>query len=167
MPLRSYSPLSFAVFVFTACVVFPEFALYQAQLGSAHSQMAEIEANLRQAQADLKRQQEINARKLGTAAQLDAARAAAESLTARLASQRRQIKVSEQSLALAQVSLDDTADTAPELRLAALLAAALDEAGVHKQSVKVYTCGPHGMMAAVAATSPAPCSPASRTWCCG
>ncbi len=36
-------------------------------------------------------------------------------------------------------------------RVTALLAAALDEAGVHKQSVKVYTCGPHGMMAAVAA----------------
>lgn len=36
-------------------------------------------------------------------------------------------------------------------RVTALLAAALDEAGVHKQAIQVYTCGPHGMMAAVAA----------------
>jgi dihydroorotate dehydrogenase electron transfer subunit len=36
-------------------------------------------------------------------------------------------------------------------RVTALLAAALDEPGVRTEPVKVYTCGPHGMMAAVAA----------------
>jgi dihydroorotate dehydrogenase electron transfer subunit len=36
-------------------------------------------------------------------------------------------------------------------RVTALLAAALDELGAQGQAVKVYTCGPHGMMAAVAA----------------
>jgi dihydroorotate dehydrogenase electron transfer subunit len=36
-------------------------------------------------------------------------------------------------------------------RVTALLAAALDELGVHNREAKVYTCGPHGMMAAVAA----------------
>ena len=36
-------------------------------------------------------------------------------------------------------------------RVTALLAEALDGAGVHKGPIKVYTCGPHGMMAAVAA----------------
>jgi dihydroorotate dehydrogenase electron transfer subunit len=36
-------------------------------------------------------------------------------------------------------------------RVTALLSAALDEARVHSWSIKVYTCGPHGMMAAVAA----------------
>lgn len=36
-------------------------------------------------------------------------------------------------------------------RVTALLAEALDEASVHKQAIQVYTCGPHGMMAAVAA----------------
>lgn len=36
-------------------------------------------------------------------------------------------------------------------RVTALLAATLGEAGVHKGPIKVYTCGPHGMMAAVAA----------------
>ncbi|MCB1601799.1 MAG: efflux RND transporter periplasmic adaptor subunit [Lysobacterales bacterium] len=90
-----------------------QLALSQAQLASARSQLTEIEANLRQAQADYQRQQEIYARKLGTAAQLDAARAAAESLSARLASQRRQIKVAEESLALSQVSMDDTVVRAP------------------------------------------------------
>lgn len=35
-------------------------------------------------------------------------------------------------------------------RVTALLAAALDELGVHNDRAKVYTCGPHGMMAAVA-----------------
>ncbi len=90
-----------------------QLALSQAQLASARSQLAEIEANLRQARADLTRQQEIFDRKLGTAAQLDAARAAAESLSARLASQRRQITVSEEALALAQVSVDDTVIRAP------------------------------------------------------
>jgi RND family efflux transporter MFP subunit len=90
-----------------------QLALSQAQLASARSQLAEIEANLRQAQADYQRQQEIYARKLGTAAQLDAARAAAETLSARLSSQRRQIEVSKESLALSQVSMDDTVVRAP------------------------------------------------------
>ncbi|HWS26255.1 MAG TPA: efflux RND transporter periplasmic adaptor subunit [Xanthomonadales bacterium] len=90
-----------------------QLAMSQAQLDSARSQLTEIEANLRQAQADLKRQQEIFDRKLGTAAQLDAARAAAESLSARLASQRRQIKVAEEGLAMSQVSVNDTVIRAP------------------------------------------------------
>ncbi len=90
-----------------------QLALSQAQLAGARSQLAEIEASLRQAQADYQRQQEIYARKLGTAAQLDAARAAAETLSARLASQRRQIKVAEEALALSQVSMDDTVVRAP------------------------------------------------------
>ena len=90
-----------------------QLSMSQAQLDSARSQLLEIEANLRQAQADLKRQQEIFDRKLGTAAQLDAARAAAESLSARLASQRRQIKVAEEGVAMSQVSVDDTVIRAP------------------------------------------------------
>ncbi|MEZ4310227.1 MAG: hypothetical protein R3F14_19470 [Polyangiaceae bacterium] len=36
-------------------------------------------------------------------------------------------------------------------RVTELLKGALDELGVHMQEGKVYTCGPHGMMAAVAA----------------
>lgn len=90
-----------------------QLALTRAQLASSRSQLVEIEANLRQAQADYERQKEINKRQLGTAAQLDAARANAEAFAARLASQRRQVKVAEESVALSQVSMDDTVVRAP------------------------------------------------------
>ena len=90
-----------------------QLALSKAQLASARSQLAEIEAGLRQAKADYTRQQEIFQRKLGTAAQLDAARASAESLAARLASQREQVKVAAESVALSQVAVDDTIVRAP------------------------------------------------------
>ncbi|MBD8528105.1 efflux RND transporter periplasmic adaptor subunit [Pseudomarimonas arenosa] len=90
-----------------------QLALSAAQLASARSQQAEIEAGLRQARADLTRQQELHQRRLGTAAQLDAAQAAADTLAARLISQRRQIEVAEQALALSQVAVDDTVVRAP------------------------------------------------------
>ena len=90
-----------------------QLALSKAQLASARSQLAEIEAGLRQAQADYARQQEIFQRKLGTAAGLDAARAAAETLAARLASQREQVKVAAESVAMSQVAVDDTVVRAP------------------------------------------------------
>lgn len=50
-------------------------------------------------------------------------------------------------------------------RVTALLAAALDELGVHNTPSKVYTCGPHGMMAAVAAMclGRAPCEVSLET----
>jgi dihydroorotate dehydrogenase electron transfer subunit len=50
-------------------------------------------------------------------------------------------------------------------RVTVLLAAALDELGVHNGAAKVYTCGPHGMMAAVAAMcrGRAPCEVSLET----
>ncbi len=87
--------------------------LRQAQLESARSQAAEIEASLRQARADYKRQQDLSARKLTPASQLDAARAQADGLAARLTSQRRQIDVADKSLAMSKVSLEDTVIRAP------------------------------------------------------
>lgn len=87
--------------------------LRQAQLESARSQLAETEAGLRQARADLKRQQELSDRKLTSATQLDAARAQAESLSARLVSLRRQVDVAAQSLTVSRVSLADTVIRAP------------------------------------------------------
>ncbi len=90
-----------------------DFNLRQAQLASARSQLAETEAGLRQANADYARQQELNARKLTSIAQLDAARAQAESLGARLVSQRRQVDVSVRAVEMSQVSLDDTVIRAP------------------------------------------------------
>jgi RND family efflux transporter MFP subunit len=87
--------------------------LRQAQLESARSQLAEIEAGLRQARADLIRQQELSERKLTSATQLDAARAQADSLAARLASQRRQVEVAAKSLEMSRVFLADTVIRAP------------------------------------------------------
>ena len=87
--------------------------LRQAQLESARSQAAEIEASLRQARADFKRQQDLTARKLTPAAQLDAARAQSDGLAARLNSQRRQIDVADKALAMSKVSLEDTVIRAP------------------------------------------------------
>jgi RND family efflux transporter MFP subunit len=87
--------------------------LRQAQLESARSQLAEIEAGLRQARADMDRQQELYTRKLSSATQLDAARAQADSLSARLASQRRQVDVAARSLEMSRVSVEDTVIRAP------------------------------------------------------
>jgi RND family efflux transporter MFP subunit len=87
--------------------------LGQAQLESARSQAAEIEALLRQARADYQRQQDLSARKLTPASQLDAARAQADSLVARLASQRKQVDVAQRSLEMSQVSFEDTVIRAP------------------------------------------------------
>lgn len=90
-----------------------DFALRQAQVSAARAQLAEIEAQLRQARADRLRQEELQARQLGTRAALDAAIAQADALAARLASQRRQVEVAERSLAMVQVALDDTVIRAP------------------------------------------------------
>ncbi len=87
--------------------------LRQAQLESARSQLAETEAGLRQARADLARQVELYQRKLNSATQLDAARAQADSLNARLISQRRQVDVAAKSLEVSRVSLSDTVIRAP------------------------------------------------------
>jgi RND family efflux transporter MFP subunit len=87
--------------------------LRQAQLESARSLLAETEAGLRQARADLARQQELIGRKLTSATQLDAARAQADSLAARLDSQRRQVDVSAKALEVSRVSLADTVIRAP------------------------------------------------------
>ncbi len=87
--------------------------LRQAQLESARSQAAEIEAQLRQARNDYRRQQELTTRKLTPASQLDAAQAQSEAFTARLASQRRQVAVAAKTLEMSQVSLADTIIRAP------------------------------------------------------
>ena len=87
--------------------------LRQAQLESARSQLAETEAGLRQVRADLARQLELYQRKLSSATQLDAARAQADSLSARLISQRRQVDVAAKFLEVSRVSLSDTVIRAP------------------------------------------------------
>ena len=90
-----------------------ELAVRRAQLAAANAQLGEIEAQLVQASGDLRRQQELFDRQLGSAAGLEAVRAQAETLQARLASVRSQVEVAGQSMLLSVVTLEDTIIRAP------------------------------------------------------
>ena len=70
-----------------------ELALAEAQYRAAQAALAEIEAQLTQAELDLTRITELERRKLVSAAELDAARAGAETLRARLAAGRENVIV--------------------------------------------------------------------------
>jgi RND family efflux transporter MFP subunit len=90
-----------------------QLALARAQLTAARSQQAEIRAQLEQAERDHARQQELYDRKLVSPQSLDAALAQRDMLRARLAASQEQIKVAQESLAVAQVQLDNTVIRAP------------------------------------------------------
>ncbi|MGH7367230.1 MAG: efflux RND transporter periplasmic adaptor subunit [Candidatus Rokuibacteriota bacterium] len=87
--------------------------LARAQVAAARAEVAEVRAQLRQAERDHARQQELYDRQLVSPQSLDAARAQRDTLRARLISTERQIQVAEESLALAQVQLDNTVIRAP------------------------------------------------------
>lgn len=87
--------------------------LARAQLAAAQSQVEEARAQSRQAERDLVRQQEVHAKKLVSAAVLDAARAQAETLAARTQSALRNVEVAGEALELAKVQLDNTVVRAP------------------------------------------------------
>jgi len=88
-------------------------ALAQAQLVAARSQLAEVRAQLDQAERDYTRQQGLYDRQLVSPQSLDAALAQRDMLRARLANVQEQIKVAQESLAVAQVQLDNTVIRAP------------------------------------------------------
>jgi RND family efflux transporter MFP subunit len=88
-------------------------ALRQAQVAAARAGLAEIQSALANAERELVRQRELEARKLTSVAALDAARTQAEALRARLASQESQVKVAGEALAVARVQLDNTVVRAP------------------------------------------------------
>lgn len=88
-------------------------ALAQAQLESARSQLAEIRAQLAQARRELARQEELVVRGLASQAAVDAAATQVEALAARLASASTNVEVSQRSLELARVRLDNTVIRAP------------------------------------------------------
>lgn len=88
-------------------------ALAQAQLVAARSQLAEVRAQLDQAERDYTRQQGLYDRQLVSPQSLDAALAQRDMLRARLANLQEQIKVAQESLAVAQVQLDNTVIRAP------------------------------------------------------
>ncbi len=87
--------------------------LAQAQLVAARSQVAEVRAQLDQAERDYVRQQGLYDRQLVSPQSLDAALAQRDMLRARLANLQEQIKVAQESLAVAQVQLDNTVIRAP------------------------------------------------------
>ena len=90
-----------------------QLALAQAQLTAARSQLAEIRAQLVQIERDYTRQQALFNRQLISAQALDAALAQRDMLRARLASTGEQIRVAQESVAVAQVQLDNTVVRAP------------------------------------------------------
>ena len=90
-----------------------QLALAQAQRDSALAALAEIQAELREAELNLTRTEELSDRQLASAADLDAARARAEALQARLTAGQENAKVAERSLSLQQQQLDETIIRAP------------------------------------------------------
>jgi RND family efflux transporter MFP subunit len=90
-----------------------QLALAQAQLVAARSQLAEVRAQLEQAERDFARQQQLHERQLVAAQALDAALAQRDTLRARLVNIGEQIKVAQESVAVAQVQLENTVIRAP------------------------------------------------------
>ncbi len=90
-----------------------ETSLRQAQVAAARAGLSEIQSALANAERELERQRELEARKLTSVATLDTARTQAEALHARLASQQSEVKVTEQALNAARVQLDNTIVRAP------------------------------------------------------
>jgi len=88
-------------------------ALAQAQAGSARAALVEIQAQLTQAELDLARSEELHRRQLTSNAELDAARANAETLLARLASGRENVVVAQRNIDVSQDQLNNTVIRAP------------------------------------------------------
>mgnify|MGYP006175854201 FL=1 len=88
-------------------------ALAQAQAGSARAVLVEIQAQLTQAELDLARSEELHRRQLTSNAELDAARANAETLLARLASGRENVVVAQRNIDVSQDQLNNTVIRAP------------------------------------------------------
>ena len=90
-----------------------QLALTRAQLTATRSQLAEIRAQLVQAERDYTRQRGLADRQLISVQALDAALAQRDTLRARLANIEEQIRVAQESVAVAQVQLDNTVILAP------------------------------------------------------
>jgi RND family efflux transporter MFP subunit len=90
-----------------------QLALARAQLTATRSQLAEIRAQLVQVERDYTRQRGLADRQLISVQALDAALAQRDTLRARLANIEEQIRVAQESVAVAQVQLDNTVVLAP------------------------------------------------------
>lgn len=87
--------------------------LARAQVQSATLRLNETQVELAQAERDLTRNQELNARKLSSQQALDDARSRVAALSARVKAGRGEISVSQASLAVYQQELDDLTVRAP------------------------------------------------------
>jgi len=90
-----------------------QLALAEAQLTSARAALAEINALLTQAELALDRTEEIATRGLASESELDAARANAEALRARLVSGQENVVVAQRSADVSRDQLDNTIIRAP------------------------------------------------------
>ncbi|MGI9203321.1 MAG: efflux RND transporter periplasmic adaptor subunit [Woeseiaceae bacterium] len=90
-----------------------QLALAEAQLGSAQAALDEVQAQLTQAELDLVRAEELSRRQLASAADLDAARANAETLRARLISGQENIVVARRSVDVSKDQMNNTIIRAP------------------------------------------------------
>jgi RND family efflux transporter MFP subunit len=89
--------------------------LAQAQAGAraAQAQLSQYQAQLAQSQRDLKRQQDIVARKLASTQSLELAQTQVDTQTSAVVAQRRQVEVAQANVQAAQVQLDYTTVRAP------------------------------------------------------
>lgn len=90
-----------------------QYALAQSQLDSANAGLKEFEVDLRQAQLDLDRTQNLADRDLASQADLDRDALSVEGLSARLARAHKEIIVSERAMAVQQQVLADMQIRAP------------------------------------------------------
>ena len=90
-----------------------QLALAEAQLGSARAALAEIRAQLTQAELDFERTTQLQSRQLASKSELDAARANAETLRARLVSGEEGVTVAQRGVEVARDQLDNTIIRAP------------------------------------------------------
>ncbi|MEP7013470.1 MAG: efflux RND transporter periplasmic adaptor subunit [Acidobacteriota bacterium] len=90
-----------------------EVALGEAQLAASRRMLDETEVRRKEAEVNRRRAHQLRDQAVGSQADADAADAAADSLAARLASQREDIKVAERQLALRRQDREDTVIRAP------------------------------------------------------
>jgi RND family efflux transporter MFP subunit len=90
-----------------------QLALDQARLTATQAQLAEIRAQLTQAERDYTRERGLADRQISSAQALDASLAQRDMLRARLTSTEEQVRVVQESVALAQIQLDNTVVRAP------------------------------------------------------
>src|SRR3954470_17884150 len=88
-------------------------ALAEAQAEAARRNVSESEVRLVEARLALERAQKLAADRLNTAADLDTAKAQADSLVARIAAAREQVRVTERQIDVERTNLDNTIVRAP------------------------------------------------------